>query len=551
MKYDELPQPREGHAAVYLSDTEVLIQGGVTADGRPVQDHWVLDIVDWSFRAFTTSNQSLPAPDLAWHTITKVSDHEIIVAYGLDPNSGEVSNRIFALSKSDDDGEWSWSLVNGSPISNFVANQAIYAPDAPLASHAMSASGSLASYAANSGISPSAQPSGPSQSRNNNSAKHNGGKERGSERHDPHDRHRGSYVDPNYSTVSMVTPEPSDVADSSSANKYANHFASSAASASSASASHSASGIKVENNHKSSDDQDLDSSAAEPTDSTDPSATGHINKDAINNNKSDSSSKAIAGSVGGVLGAVAALGGLFFLYRRRQGRDTFRVLSVMHRSSGGTANVLQSAPVSVLQYTRPAPKRTLSLGSEPSAEGALQNSAPANMPEMERVQSQASVESYPYLQALQLGDSRSPSIATTPDSPSVGQDPFLSAEERRAVGVARSSSVKSQGSTLLSYLRSPAAGSNDTLIAGEPVNGHVSTRDNDDAATVNRTNSTASSYATTASILESYTGHSPRPDGTAASSSVISPRVGFSDGGVNSGEGATPRIGHQRHESDV
>lgn len=584
---------------MYLSDTEILIHGGVAEDGTPIEDTWILDISDWSYRSFSTSS-GVDAPKLAWHTATKVSDDKIIFAYGLDPDTGATSNRVFALSRSSGDrDDWTWSLLSGSSLSSVSRPHAQGQPaasaaraDTPLSDPQQQRS---YTYGAETSVdSVHSANSGGDDTRHSYVAHTNSRNDKSGSPYEPeygasafdsaplHSAYPSAHAsaaraNPDQATVAPHQPSMSSVEFyGSSATTSAVYESSIPSGSGSSSGSSVLPTSKQQKTNKSSSAQstadrdgqsDADSdgeedraaSARASTDASQQSGAASGNKANDEGSAEDGNGKAktIAGSVAGVVGAAAAIGGLVFLYRRRAGKDTFRVLSVMHSGSGGSPSSFQGAPVSVLQYTRPAPRRMLSLGSAPSADGhgsppppmpmpAMGAAAAAEMPEMQRVQSNASVESYPYLQALQRSsddddESRSPSIATVPHSPAESAtNPFLdpSAAAAGHQRVTRSASVRSASSTLLSYLRSePSSPTLSTSSNEAAVNAFASPAAQ---ASVGRTASTASLYATTASIFESYSGSEY------ASSTTVSPRPSGAEEG-----GATPRLGHQRHESDA
>lgn len=94
---------------VQLSNTTWLLHGGVTEDGTAAEDSWVLDLETWQYTPWRAPEKSLDPPKLAWHTATKVSDDEIIFAFGLNPESGSTSDRIYSFSRDADSQEWAWA----------------------------------------------------------------------------------------------------------------------------------------------------------------------------------------------------------------------------------------------------------------------------------------------------------------------------------------------------------------------------------------------------------------------------------------------------------
>jgi hypothetical protein len=106
-----------GHVAFAISDTQLLLHGGVGADSMPTDEVWLLDappMGPWRWWVPTTSETSVDPPRRAWHTATRAGDNLVVVGYGIDTALSKTSNDLFFL-RMENDSSWTWCSSYSPP----------------------------------------------------------------------------------------------------------------------------------------------------------------------------------------------------------------------------------------------------------------------------------------------------------------------------------------------------------------------------------------------------------------------------------------------------
>lgn len=113
----DVPSSRMGHVAFSISDTQLLLHGGVGADKVPSSEVWMLDAPPhgpWTWSVPAVSNNSIAAPPRAWHSATRAGDNLVVIGYGIDTASSSTSNDLFFLTR-EFDSSWTWCSTFNPP----------------------------------------------------------------------------------------------------------------------------------------------------------------------------------------------------------------------------------------------------------------------------------------------------------------------------------------------------------------------------------------------------------------------------------------------------
>lgn len=105
--------PRMGHVAVSLPSGGIVIHGGLGNDHAPTSDVHLLtppanSTSEWTWTTLPMSDDSITSPPRAWHTATMLSDGTIVVAFGIDSDTGIPSSDINFLTVANDPGVYTW-----------------------------------------------------------------------------------------------------------------------------------------------------------------------------------------------------------------------------------------------------------------------------------------------------------------------------------------------------------------------------------------------------------------------------------------------------------
>ncbi|GAA5956873.1 hypothetical protein JCM8115_003848 [Rhodotorula mucilaginosa] len=320
-----IPSPRMGHSAVLLPSGSILIYGGLSSIHVVLSDLQVLNPRTYAWTRLVISDASMASPALAYHSATLVEGGTIIVAFGLDGQTGLPSNRFWFLTIDEASGTYTWMDTfagNGAATASAIAARSTL-PMPKLARRGETFAKKAVRFIPN----PKADADGSSADDTSQAASTaaagaeygNGG--------------GGGAAATTNPAASVEAPSTSTT--SSAAPRYTPPFASEATSAS-----------------------------ASPASSQPPPA----------NSRSDSSSSSSTGtiigaSVGAIGGAVALVGLAFYFIRRKatSSSGSFRgpktTTNMMAQSGGGNGTDPGAPFVSQLLYTRPVQARNLSLGS--------------------------------------------------------------------------------------------------------------------------------------------------------------------------------------------
>lgn len=314
-----------GHSAVLLPSGSILIYGGLSSIHVVLSDLQVLNPRTYAWTRLVISDASMASPALAYHSATLVEGGTIIVAFGLDGQTGLPSNRFWFLTIDEASGTYTWMDTfagNGAATASAIAARSTL-PMPKLARRGETFAKKAVRFIPN----PKADADGSSADDTSQAASTaaagaeygNGG--------------GGGAAATTNPAASVEAPSTSTT--SSAAPRYTPPFASEATSAS-----------------------------ASPASSQPPPA----------NSRSDSSSSSSTGtiigaSVGAIGGAVALVGLAFYFIRRKatSSSGSFRgpktTTNMMAQSGGGNGTDPGAPFVSQLLYTRPVQARNLSLGS--------------------------------------------------------------------------------------------------------------------------------------------------------------------------------------------
>lgn len=311
-----------GHSAVLLPSGSILIYGGLSSTHVVLSDLQILNPRTYTWTRLVISDASMASPALAYHSATLVEGGTIIVAFGLDGQTGLPSNQFWFLTIDEASGTYTWMDTfagNGAATASAIAARSTL-PMPKLARRGETFAKKAVQFIPN----PKADADGSSAVVTSQAASTAAaGAEYGN----------GGGGGGAAATTDPVAPVEATPTTSSAAPRYTPPFASEATSASASSASSNS----LPANAKS--------------DSSSSSSTGTI----------------IGASVGAIGGAVALVGLAFYFIRRRatSSSGSFRgpktTTNMLAQSGNGTD---PGAPfVSQLLYTRPVQARNLSLGS--------------------------------------------------------------------------------------------------------------------------------------------------------------------------------------------
>ena len=109
----QAPSARLGHSMTVIGDGSVLLHGGIGAHNAKVTPTYILTPKDgnWTWSPAALDFGSEASPMRAWHSATSVSSNTVVVAFGLDVDTGKTSSDIRFLAKSATGG-WKWSSEN-------------------------------------------------------------------------------------------------------------------------------------------------------------------------------------------------------------------------------------------------------------------------------------------------------------------------------------------------------------------------------------------------------------------------------------------------------
>lgn len=102
-----IPSPRIGHATAALSDTSLLVHGGLAANGSVLSDAHVLERTrdSWAWQSASLvddSGVSASLPARAWHTLTSVDGALWVLAFGLDGETNAPADSVVFITANDD-----------------------------------------------------------------------------------------------------------------------------------------------------------------------------------------------------------------------------------------------------------------------------------------------------------------------------------------------------------------------------------------------------------------------------------------------------------------
>ncbi|GAA5990370.1 hypothetical protein JCM10908_007339 [Rhodotorula pacifica] len=323
----EIPSPRMGHSAVLLPSGSVLIFGGLSPNHAVLSDLQLLNPLTYTWTRLVISDASLTSPALAYHTATLVEGGTIIVAFGLDGQTGTPSNQFWFLTIDEISGTYTWQDTfdgNGAEAASAIAKRSRQ-PIPKLARRGQVFAKKAVEFVPN----PKAEASEAETSATAVSVD---------------DGWDGATAAAATATTTSQAPAvqaaPASLSSSSTSSSSAAHYTPPFASSASASAARA---------------------------STSPQTLPATSKSSDNASSSSSTSTIIGASVGAIGGALALVGLAFYFIRRRAvssaSGSTFRgPMSPNMAQSGGNGD--PNAPfVSQLLFTRPSQARNLSLGS--------------------------------------------------------------------------------------------------------------------------------------------------------------------------------------------
>lgn len=317
-----MPAPRIGHSAVLLPSGSILIYGGLSSTHVALSDLQVLNPRTYTWTQLFISDASMASPALAYHSATLVEGGTIIVAFGLDGQTGLPSNQFWFLTIDEASGTYTWVDTfagNGAATASAIAARSTL-PMPKLARRGETFAKKAVQFIPNPKADADDSSAVTSQAASTSAA--------GAE-----DGNGGGGDAAAASTAAAPAQETPASVTSSATQRYTPPFASEATSASASSSS---------------------------------------SKSLPANAKSDSSSSStgtiIGASVGAIGGAVALVGLAFYFIRRRAASSSgsFRgptTTSMMTQPGGGNGTDPGAPFVSQLLYTRPVQARNLSLGS--------------------------------------------------------------------------------------------------------------------------------------------------------------------------------------------
>ncbi|BGP43206.1 hypothetical protein JCM10449v2_007234 [Rhodotorula kratochvilovae] len=105
------PSPRMGHAAVHLPSGSILVHGGFSSAHAVLSDMFLLSpsFSGWTWTELLTSDHSMAAPALAYHTATQVAGGTIVVAFGIDGATSAPSSAFWFLEVDEAAGTYTWT----------------------------------------------------------------------------------------------------------------------------------------------------------------------------------------------------------------------------------------------------------------------------------------------------------------------------------------------------------------------------------------------------------------------------------------------------------
>lgn len=86
-----------GHSALLLPSGSILLYGGLSPTHSGLSDLSILNPQTWTWSQVVISDASMASPALAWHTANLVAGGTVVVAFGLDGETGTASHRFWFL----------------------------------------------------------------------------------------------------------------------------------------------------------------------------------------------------------------------------------------------------------------------------------------------------------------------------------------------------------------------------------------------------------------------------------------------------------------------